>query len=218
MRKQARLLPWALCSLTFFFFFFFGAVAVDPLPVYRSIQEKRLSYAGARRETFAADDGTTLSAFILGPLSAERPVVLLHGLGADATYWTDAALFLARHGRTVILPDAPGSGRSEPPRDPKGYGLPGRVAALDSLARALALDKSDLVGHSLGGWTAGSYPREPAAFSISFSSASPLPLWASFSTRSAGTMAAVPRPRRSPTSPRPTASPRTSASCLRARP
>jgi pimeloyl-ACP methyl ester carboxylesterase len=31
------------------------------------------------------------------------------------------------------------------------------VAALDSLARALALDKSDLVGHSLGGWTAGSY-------------------------------------------------------------
>jgi pimeloyl-ACP methyl ester carboxylesterase len=144
-------------ATVFCFFFLFGAVAVDPLPIYRSVQEKRLSFAGARRETFAADDGTTLSAFILGPLSAERPVVLLHGLGADATYWTDAALFLARHGRTVILPDAPGSGRSEPPRDPKGYGLAGRVAALDALARALALDKSDLVGHSLGGWTAGSY-------------------------------------------------------------
>ena len=137
--------------------FLFGAVAVDPLPVYRSIQEKRLSFAGARRETFAADDGTTLSVYILGPLSAERPVVLLHGLGADSTYWTDAARFLARGGRTVILPDAPGSGRSDPPRDASGYGLAGRVAAMDSLARALALEKFDFVGHSLGGWTAGWY-------------------------------------------------------------
>jgi pimeloyl-ACP methyl ester carboxylesterase len=141
----------------FWLFFLFGAVAVDPLPVYRSIQETRLSFAGVRREVFAADDGTTLSAFVLGPLSAERPVVLLHGLGADATYWTDAARFLARRGRTVILPDAPGSGRSDAPRNPAGYGLSGRLAALDALARTLALEKFDLVGHSLGGWTAGWY-------------------------------------------------------------
>jgi len=160
MRKHARLWLWALSSIAFFLCFLFGAVAVDPLPVYRSIQETRLSLAGARREVFAADDGTTLSAFVLGPLSAERPVVLLHGLGADATYWTDAARFLARRGRTVILPDAPGSGRSDPPRDPAAYGLAGRLAALDALARALALEKFDLVGHSLGGWTAGWYALE----------------------------------------------------------
>jgi pimeloyl-ACP methyl ester carboxylesterase len=57
----------------------------------------------------------------------------------------------------VILPDAPGSGRSDLPREPSGYGLPGRLAALDALARALALEKFDLVGHSLGGWTVGWY-------------------------------------------------------------
>jgi abhydrolase domain-containing protein 6 len=130
------------------------------MPVYRSIQETRLDLAGARREVFAADDGTNLSAFVLGPLSAERPVVLLHGLGADATYWTDTARFLLRRGRTVILPDAPGSGRSEAPRDSSGYGLPGRLAALDALQRALGLDKFDLVGHSLGGWTAAWYAIE----------------------------------------------------------
>jgi pimeloyl-ACP methyl ester carboxylesterase len=157
MSKRKRLLVWVLGAIAFSFCFLFGAVAVDPLPVYRSIQETRLDFAGARREVFAADDGTSLSAFVLGPLSAERPVVLLHGLGADATYWTDAARFLARQGRTVILPDAPGSGRSDPPRDPASYGLPGRLAALDSLARALALEKTDLVGHSLGGWTVGWY-------------------------------------------------------------
>src|SRR5450830_1407915 len=139
---------------------FLAALAVDPLPVYRAVQEKRLFLSGARREVFAADDGTSLSAFVLGPLSAERPVVLLHGLGADATYWTGAARFLARHGRTVILPDAPGSGHSEPPRDPAGFGLRGRVAAMDALARALALEKFDFVGHSLGGWTAGWYALE----------------------------------------------------------
>jgi abhydrolase domain-containing protein 6 len=157
MRSRRSLLPAILGAIAFSLCFLFGAVAVDPLPIYRSIQETRLSFAGARREVFAADDGTTLSAFVLGPLSAERPVVLLHGLGADATYWTDAARFLARRGRTVILPDAPGSGRSEPPRDPAGYSLAGRVAAMDSLARALALGKFDLVGHSLGGWTAAWY-------------------------------------------------------------
>ncbi|HEX7528934.1 MAG TPA: hypothetical protein VF425_07475, partial [Thermoanaerobaculia bacterium] len=93
-------------AIAFSLCFLFGAVAVDPLPIYRAIQEKRLFLSGARREVFAADDGTSLSAFVLGPLSAELPVVLLHGLGADATYWSGAALFLARHGRTVILPDA----------------------------------------------------------------------------------------------------------------
>ncbi len=154
-RRSLRLA--VLGAIAFSFCFLFGAVAVDPLPVYRSIQETRLAFAGARREVFAADDGTTLSAFVLGPLSAERPVVLLHGLGADATYWADAARFLARRGRTVILPDGPGSGRSDPPRDAAGYGLAGRLEALDSLARALALEKFDLVGHSLGGWTAGWY-------------------------------------------------------------
>src|SRR5450756_116946 len=98
MSKRTRLLSVVLGTLTFSLCFLFGAIAVDPLPIYRSIQETRLSLAGARREVFAADDGTILSAFVLGPLSAERPVVLLHGLGADATYWTDAARFLARRG------------------------------------------------------------------------------------------------------------------------
>ena len=160
MSRRVPLLPWVLSALTFFVSFFLGALAVDPLPVYRAVQEKRLFLSGARREVFAADDGTSLSAFVLGPLSAERPVVLLHGLGADATYWRGAARFLARHGRTVILPDAPGSGHSEPPRDPAGFGLRGRVAATDALARALALEKFDFVGHSLGGWTAGWYALE----------------------------------------------------------
>jgi abhydrolase domain-containing protein 6 len=162
MSDRRLLLSWGLGAIAFSLFFLFGALAVDPLRVYRAAMEEWLAISGAHREVFAADDGSSLSVWVLGPLSAERPVVLMHGLGADATYWAGTARALARQGRTVLLPDGPGSGRSGPPRAPEGYRLPGRVAALDTLFRALALEKADLVGHSLGGWTvAGFALRHP---------------------------------------------------------
>jgi len=157
MSKRRSLLRFGLFALAFSFFFLFGALAVDPFPAYRAVMEEWLAISGGHREVFAADDGSRLSVWVLGPLSAERPVVLLHGLGADASYWAGTARVLVRAGRTVLLPDAPGSGRSEPPRGAAGYRIPGRVAALDGLFRALALEKADLVGHSLGGWTVAAF-------------------------------------------------------------
>jgi abhydrolase domain-containing protein 6 len=157
MSRKTKLLGWGLGAMAFCFFFLFGALAVDPFPAYRAVMEEWLAISGGHREVFAADDGSRLSVWVLGPLSAERPVVLLHGLGADASYWAGTARVLVRAGRTVLLPDGPGSGRSEPPRLAAGYRIPGRVAALDALFRALALDKADLVGHSLGGWTAAAF-------------------------------------------------------------
>jgi abhydrolase domain-containing protein 6 len=146
-----------LFPLFFVSCFLFAAVAADPLGATRRVGEALLGAAGARVELFRGDDGTRLRVLALGPPSAERPVVLLHGLGADATYWTFAARALAKRGRSVYLLDGPGSGGSDAPDSPSGYGLPARVAALDSMARALGLDTFDLVGHSLGGWTAASY-------------------------------------------------------------
>ena len=157
MSKRRLLRPLVLGAIAFSLFFLFGALAVDPFPVYRAAMEEWLALSGAHREVFAADDGSRLSVWVVGPLSAERPVVLLHGLGADASYWAGTARALARAGRTVLLPDGPGSGRSEPPRDASGYRLAARVAALDALFRAFALEKTDLVGHSLGGWTAAGF-------------------------------------------------------------
>ncbi len=154
-----RRLFWSviLGALAFSLFFLFGAVAVDPFPAYRAAMEEWLAISGGHREVFAADDGSRLSVWVMGPLSAERPVVLLHGLGADATYWAGTARALVRSGRTILLPDGPGSGRSERPRLASGYRVPGRVAAVDALFRALGLGKADVVGHSLGGWTAAAF-------------------------------------------------------------
>ena len=69
----------------------------------------------------------------------------------------NTAIDLARSGRTVIVPDAPGSGKSDPPAPGNGWGIPGRVAAVSALLDALRFRKVDLVGHSLGGWTAGAF-------------------------------------------------------------
>lgn len=132
-----------------------GAFAAEPLGAVRLLGEASLRADGAHAEFFGAPDGTTLRALVVGPLSAERPVVLLHGLGADATYWAPAVHALRRAGRTAVVLDAPGSGRSDTPATRDGLSLPARVAAVEALGAALRLDRIDLVGHSLGGATAG---------------------------------------------------------------
>lgn len=137
-----------------------GAFAADPLGALRLIGAASLRAHGAHVEFFGAPDGTTLRAFVAGPLSAERPVVLLHGLGADATYWAPTIDALRRAGRTAIALDAPGSGGSGTPATADGFSLPARVAAVEALASALRLDRFDLVGHSLGGATAGLFALE----------------------------------------------------------
>ena len=132
-----------------------GAFLADPIGLAEALGEAALRRVGAHAETFRASDGTRLRALVAGPLSADRPVVLLHGLGADALYWTETIFALRRAGRTAVAPDAPGSGESGTPASPDGLSLPARVAAVEALATALRLDRFDLVGHSLGGATAG---------------------------------------------------------------
>jgi len=132
-----------------------GSFVADPIGLAGDLGEAALRRAGTHAETFRAPDGTRLRALVAGPLSIERPVVLLHGLGADALYWTGTMLSLRHVGRTVLALDAPGSGGSGTPRCPEGLSFPARVAAVEALSTAFRLDRFDLVGHSLGGETAG---------------------------------------------------------------
>jgi pimeloyl-ACP methyl ester carboxylesterase len=151
-----RIAAAAGLGLVFAAAFLFGAFAADPLRLLRGAGEAYYRAEG-HEEIFAAPDGTSLHAFVLGPLSAGRPVVLLHGLGADASYWAGTARDLVSRGRTVVIPDAPGSGASGTPAAPEGLGLAARAGAVEALATALGLGSFDLVGHSLGGLTAALY-------------------------------------------------------------
>jgi pimeloyl-ACP methyl ester carboxylesterase len=152
-----RALPTLALAATFAATFGLGSFFADPVGLVASAGTLRFRSAGAVSTFVPGPGGARLHTWELGPRSAEVPVLLLHGLGAASHYWTETAIDLARSGRTVIVLDAPGSGRSDPPAPATGWGMPGRVAAVSALLDALRLRKVDLVGHSLGGWTAGAF-------------------------------------------------------------
>jgi triacylglycerol lipase len=78
-------------------------------------------------------------------------VVLLHGLGGDATNWAATVPILATQFHVIAL-DQIGFGRSDKPH------VPYRVGTLVDFLHGFLLEKgiarASLVGNSLGGWTA----------------------------------------------------------------
>jgi pimeloyl-ACP methyl ester carboxylesterase len=76
-------------------------------------------------------------------------LVLIHGLGANLSFWYfGAARFLART-RTVLMYDLRGHGHSSMPA--RGYGLHQMVRDLVDLLDFLGIARADVVGHSFGG-------------------------------------------------------------------
>ena len=76
---------------------------------------------------------------------AGPPVVLVHGLGGSWRWWSDVWPHLAKR-RTVYLVDLPRLGRRQSAAELSAW--------LDRWLDAAALDRADLVGHSLGGLVA----------------------------------------------------------------
>ncbi|MDF2967916.1 MAG: alpha/beta fold hydrolase [Nocardioidaceae bacterium] len=81
-----------------------------------------------------------------GPL-----LLLLHGLGCDATTWLPVLPRLATR-FTVIAPDLLGHGRSDKPR--ADYSLGGYANGMRDLITVLGFDRATVVGHSFGGGVA----------------------------------------------------------------
>jgi pimeloyl-ACP methyl ester carboxylesterase len=80
------------------------------------------------------------------------PVVLLiHGLGGTRRTWQHLIPGLART-HTVIAPDLPGHGLSDPPAG--DYSLGAQACAMRDLLLTLGHPRASIVGHSLGGGVA----------------------------------------------------------------
>ncbi|NDJ63276.1 MAG: alpha/beta hydrolase [Chloroflexi bacterium] len=79
---------------------------------------------------------------------AVAPVLLVHGWGGSGSYWRQTAQALAATTR-VIVPDLPGTGRSQPVRGPQN--MYDQVETLAWLLDALEIDRVQIVGHSMGG-------------------------------------------------------------------
>ena len=84
--------------------------------------------------------------------------MLLHGVGTSRAIWSRVIGPLAQ-GRRVLAVDMPGFGDSPPPGP--GFDL---AAVADRIVEGLALERFDLVGHSLGGAVAvATAARHPEA-------------------------------------------------------
>jgi pimeloyl-ACP methyl ester carboxylesterase len=81
-------------------------------------------------------------------------VILLHGLGGNATNWAFNTNALAQKFR-VIVPDQVGFGRSGKPFI--NYRIGTYVDFLDAFYKELKIERASLVGNSMGGWIAASY-------------------------------------------------------------
>lgn len=84
---------------------------------------------------------------VTGPRQAQ-PLVLLHALGEDAWDWRDVTPSLALHRRGYAV-DLRGHGLSD--RTGDAYGLELMRDDVLGFLDALALDRVDVIGHSMGG-------------------------------------------------------------------
>lgn len=81
----------------------------------------------------------------------ERPIVLIHGLGARAWDWAPLIPELARHGYHVYALDLLGYGSSAKPAN-GDYSLSGEEQVIVDYMRAVHLSQADVAGWSMGGW------------------------------------------------------------------
>jgi pimeloyl-ACP methyl ester carboxylesterase len=79
------------------------------------------------------------------------PVVLIHGMVNSSIHWESVALRLA-DGYTVIAPDLLGHGDSAAVRG--DYSLGAHAASIRDLLATVGIERSTIVGHSLGGGVA----------------------------------------------------------------
>lgn len=91
------------------------------------------------------------------PASANgKVVVLFHGKNFSAAYWTTTIRALNQAGYRVIAPDQVGFGKSSKP-EAYQYSFAGLSTNTRELLESLGVERSAIVGHSMGGMLATRY-------------------------------------------------------------
>jgi len=106
-------------------------------------------------------------------IGAGDPVMLVHGFGEDGNVWDKQVEYL-KSKYHLIVPDLPGSGRSEMIDD---MTMEGMAEVLHTIIHEENIDKCTVIGHSMGGYItlalAESYWNHVNAFGLFHSSAFP---------------------------------------------
>jgi pimeloyl-ACP methyl ester carboxylesterase len=106
--------------------------------------------------------GQNIAYYDMGSSKPNQPVlVLLHGYGSQADVDFGPSLPGLAKSRRVIALDQIGAGRSDKPQ--VEYRVQTYVEFLAEFLRTLGITKFDLLGESLGGWTAAAYTEQAAS-------------------------------------------------------
>jgi len=126
-------------------------------PLWFADQQVRfhLWRAGVRSE-YLTIDGNRIHYLEARPRSrvagGERPLVLIHGLGARGEDWAPLIPGLAAAGYHVYVPDLLGYGRSD--RPDVDYSIRMEEDLLAKFMAAEHVERADVAGWSMGGWVA----------------------------------------------------------------
>lgn len=97
--------------------------------------------------------------------------MLIHGFGEDAAIWNNQTEYL-KDKFQLIIPDLPGSGKSEMTDD---MSMEGMAEVIHSIIRQEDIDACTVIGHSMGGYItlafAEKYPDYLSAFGLFHSTA-----------------------------------------------
>ena len=106
-------------------------------------------------------------------IGSGKPVMLIHGFGEDGTVWQTQIEFLKNHFQ-FIVPDLPGSGKSELVGD---MSIEGIAEATKAILEDSSFTRLPIIGHSMGGYItlalAEKYPEYFNALGLFHSTAYP---------------------------------------------
>src|ERR671910_2707188 len=111
--------------------------SAHPAPAPREFDEWQIELHGHRTIYRIAGEGP--------------PVVLIHGMVNSSRHWEQVAMRLADR-YTVVAPDLLGHGDSASVRG--DYSLGAHAASIRDLLATIGIERSTIVGHSLGGGVA----------------------------------------------------------------
>ena len=90
--------------------------------------------------------------------SGDNVLFLLNGgPGLPCDYLRDPHIFLAEEGYRIVAFDQLGCGKSDRPDDPSLWSITRYVEEVETVRKALALEKINLLGQSWGGWLSIEY-------------------------------------------------------------
>lgn len=151
-RERPRRWPWIVAALGILTIVFAFVLYLDPFLLLNATANTYLrSHAVQQRDITV--DGHRIHYLEAKPTAAspERPVLLVHGLGARATDWAPMIPRLAAQGYHVYAIDLLGYGDSAKPKD-GDFTLTGEERVVVDFLSALHIPKADVAGWSMGGW------------------------------------------------------------------